>query len=300
MDAPAGVNARGRRRHILPPSGRDGHALSGGHADRQPGRSGAARGRDARGRRPDRGRGHAADRAGSWRTSNWWTGRCCRSSRGTNGSGPRRSFGGSATARPWRSSRTGACRRSPIRASGWCGRAPPRASTSAWCPGPSAAIAALAISGLPTDRFVFEGFLPRKAGERRARLEALAADPRTVVLFESPKRVQAMLVEALDVLGDRPAAVARELTKLHEEVLRGRLSELPARARRRDAEGRDRRRDRRSGCGRGARRRRTASRRLGRWWPRGRAPATRPRRSPSVTAYRPTRSTARLVGTPAD
>ena len=95
-------------------------------------------------------------------------------------------------------------------------------------PGPSAAIAALAISGLPTDRFVFEGFLPRKAGERRARLEALAADPRTIVLFESPKRVRATVVEALDAFGDRPAAVARELTKLHEEVLRGRLSELPA------------------------------------------------------------------------
>jgi 16S rRNA (cytidine1402-2'-O)-methyltransferase len=95
-------------------------------------------------------------------------------------------------------------------------------------PGPSAAIAALAISGLPTDRFVFEGFLPRKAGERRARLEALAADPRTIVLFESPKRVRATVGEALDAFGDRPAAVARELTKLHEEVLRGRLSELPA------------------------------------------------------------------------
>ncbi len=95
-------------------------------------------------------------------------------------------------------------------------------------PGPSAAIAALAISGLPTDRFVFEGFLPRKAGERRARLEALAHDPRTILIFESPKRVRATLVEALDALGDRPAAVARELTKLHEEVLRGRLSELPA------------------------------------------------------------------------
>jgi 16S rRNA (cytidine1402-2'-O)-methyltransferase len=94
-------------------------------------------------------------------------------------------------------------------------------------PGPSAAIAALAISGLPTDRFVFEGFLPRKVGERRTRLEALASDPRTIVLFESPKRVRAMLGEVLDVLGDRPAAVARELTKLHEEVLRGRLSELP-------------------------------------------------------------------------
>ena len=95
-------------------------------------------------------------------------------------------------------------------------------------PGPSAAIAALAVSGLPTDRFVFEGFLPRKAGERRARLEALASDPRTIVVFESPKRVRATLVEALDALGDRPAAVARELTKLHEEVLRGSFSALPA------------------------------------------------------------------------
>ena len=95
-------------------------------------------------------------------------------------------------------------------------------------PGPSAAIAALAISGLPTDRFVFEGFLPRKVGERRTRLESLASDPRTIVVFESPKRVRAMVVEALDALGDRPAAVARELTKLHEQVLRGMLSELPA------------------------------------------------------------------------
>ena len=95
-------------------------------------------------------------------------------------------------------------------------------------PGPSAAIAALAISGLPTDRFVFEGFLPRKAGERRARFVALARDPRTIVVFESPKRVRSMVTEALDALGDRPAAVARELTKLHEQVLRGMLSELPA------------------------------------------------------------------------
>lgn len=93
-------------------------------------------------------------------------------------------------------------------------------------PGPSAAIAALAVSGLPTDRFVFEGFLPRKAGQRRRRLASLADDPRTVVCFESPKRLGAMLAEARAVLGDRQAAVARELTKLHEEVLRGRLSEL--------------------------------------------------------------------------
>jgi 16S rRNA (cytidine1402-2'-O)-methyltransferase len=93
-------------------------------------------------------------------------------------------------------------------------------------PGPSAAIAALVVSGLPTDRFVFEGFLPRPAGERRARLEALAREPRTIVLFESPRRVAATLREALMVLGDRPVAVARELTKLHEEVLRGSLAEV--------------------------------------------------------------------------
>ena len=96
-------------------------------------------------------------------------------------------------------------------------------------PGPSAAIAALAISGLPTDRFVFEGFLPRKAGDRGRRLEALATDPRTIVFFESPKRLKAMLAETLDALGDRPVAVARELTKLHEEVVRGTLAGTLAR-----------------------------------------------------------------------
>ena len=96
-------------------------------------------------------------------------------------------------------------------------------------PGPSAAIAALAISGLPTDRFVFEGFLPRKAGDRRRRLEALASDPRTIVFFESPKRLKTMLAETLDVLGDRHVAVARELTKLHEEVVRDTLSGILAR-----------------------------------------------------------------------
>lgn len=93
-------------------------------------------------------------------------------------------------------------------------------------PGPSAVIAGLAVSGLPTDRFVFEGFLPRRAGERRRRLRALVTEPRTIVCFESPKRAHALLAEALEVLGDRPAAVARELTKLHEETLHGRLSEL--------------------------------------------------------------------------
>ncbi len=93
-------------------------------------------------------------------------------------------------------------------------------------PGPSAAIAALVISGLPTARFAFEGFFPRKGGERRTRLLALAEDPRTLVLFESPRRLRALLADALEVLGDRRAAVVREVTKVHQEVRRGRLSEL--------------------------------------------------------------------------
>jgi 16S rRNA (cytidine1402-2'-O)-methyltransferase len=93
-------------------------------------------------------------------------------------------------------------------------------------PGPSAAISALVVSGLPTARFSFEGFLSRKAGERRARLAELATDPRTLILFESPRRVAALVEDAREAFGDRRAAVARELTKLHQEVLRGTLAEL--------------------------------------------------------------------------
>jgi 16S rRNA (cytidine1402-2'-O)-methyltransferase len=93
-------------------------------------------------------------------------------------------------------------------------------------PGPSAAIAALVVSGLPTSRFAFEGFLPRKPGERRARLAEVADDSRTVVVFESPRRLSGLLADAREILGDRRAAVVRELTKVHQEVLRGRLSEL--------------------------------------------------------------------------
>jgi 16S rRNA (cytidine1402-2'-O)-methyltransferase len=96
-------------------------------------------------------------------------------------------------------------------------------------PGPSAAITALTLSGLPTDRFVFEGFLPRASGARRKRLAELAADPRTLIFYESPRRVVGFLKDALDVLGDRQGAVARELTKLHQEVIRGRLSDLASR-----------------------------------------------------------------------
>ena len=94
-------------------------------------------------------------------------------------------------------------------------------------PGPSAVTTALALSGLPCDRFCFEGFLPRKGGERRARLAGLAAERRTMVFFESPHRLADALTDAVAALGaDRRAAVCRELTKTHEEVRRGPLAEL--------------------------------------------------------------------------
>jgi 16S rRNA (cytidine1402-2'-O)-methyltransferase len=93
-------------------------------------------------------------------------------------------------------------------------------------PGPSALLAALVVSGLPTERFVFEGFLPRKGAERRARLAEIARDERTVVLFEAPPRVAATLADLMQICGgDRPVAVARELTKIHEETFRGRLAD---------------------------------------------------------------------------
>ena len=94
-------------------------------------------------------------------------------------------------------------------------------------PGPSAVPTALAVSGLPSDRFCFEGFLPRKPGERRARLTALAAEERTMVFFEAPHRLQAWLEDAATALGqERRAVICRELTKPHEEILRGTLGEL--------------------------------------------------------------------------
>jgi 16S rRNA (cytidine1402-2'-O)-methyltransferase len=95
-------------------------------------------------------------------------------------------------------------------------------------PGPSSAICALEVSGLPTDRFVFEGFLPRKAGKRRARIEELRGDPRTLIFFESPHRLRAALSDLTGAWGDRPASVSRELTKKFEETRRGTLSELLA------------------------------------------------------------------------
>lgn len=94
-------------------------------------------------------------------------------------------------------------------------------------PGPSAALAALSVAGLPSDRFSFEGFLPRRTGEIRSRLESVQGDPRTLVFFESPRRLPATLRSMRDIFGgDRPAAVCRELTKTYEEVLRGTLTDL--------------------------------------------------------------------------
>ncbi|WP_109473446.1 16S rRNA (cytidine(1402)-2'-O)-methyltransferase [Ornithinimicrobium cavernae] len=96
-------------------------------------------------------------------------------------------------------------------------------------PGPSAVLMALAVSGLPVDRFCFEGFLPRRPGERERVLAQLVAEPRTMVFFEAPHRLASTLTTMATVLGgDRPAAVCRELTKTYEEVRRGGLAELAA------------------------------------------------------------------------
>ena len=105
-------------------------------------------------------------------------------------------------------------------------------------PGPSAVLAALALSGLPTDRFCFEGFLPRRPGERARALTALAGERRTTVLFEAPHRVADTLDAMVEALGaDRPGAVCRELTKTYEEVRRGPLADLAAWAHARDVRG---------------------------------------------------------------
>jgi len=96
-------------------------------------------------------------------------------------------------------------------------------------PGPSALLAALTVAGLPTEQVLFLGFLPRKKGARRRLLEAQRGRSETLVLFESPRRVGKILSEIAEILGDRPACLARELTKRHEEVSRDRLRALAAR-----------------------------------------------------------------------
>jgi 16S rRNA (cytidine1402-2'-O)-methyltransferase len=93
-------------------------------------------------------------------------------------------------------------------------------------PGPTALVSALIASGLPSDEFYFAGFLPARANARRGRLAELSAIPATLIFYEAPHRINAALRDALDILGDRRAVVARELTKLHEEIARGKLSTL--------------------------------------------------------------------------
>jgi 16S rRNA (cytidine1402-2'-O)-methyltransferase len=95
-------------------------------------------------------------------------------------------------------------------------------------PGPSALITALIAAGLPTDEFFFAGFLPSRTNARRARLTKLRSIPGTIIFYEGPHRLATSLTDAFEILGEREAVVARELTKLHEEIRRGRLSELAA------------------------------------------------------------------------
>ena len=95
-------------------------------------------------------------------------------------------------------------------------------------PGPSSVLAALVVSGLPLDRFVFEGFLPPRGAKRLKRLEALTDEPRTIIFFESPHRINYLLENILNILGDREISVSREMTKLHEETLRGNVSDVIA------------------------------------------------------------------------
>jgi 16S rRNA (cytidine1402-2'-O)-methyltransferase len=104
-------------------------------------------------------------------------------------------------------------------------------------PGPSAVIAALTVSGLSTERFVMEGFLPRKSGERARRYEEWANEERTIVFYESPQRVASVVGELAERFLGRRVAVARELTKLHEEVIRGTVSEVADELSRRDVLG---------------------------------------------------------------
>src|SRR6266576_6515572 len=95
-------------------------------------------------------------------------------------------------------------------------------------PGPSALLAALSASGLPNEEFLFVGFLPARTGERRRALERLRIEDRTLILYEAPHRVAETIADALEILGDRPACLAREVTKIHEEFRRATLAELSA------------------------------------------------------------------------
>jgi 16S rRNA (cytidine1402-2'-O)-methyltransferase len=104
-------------------------------------------------------------------------------------------------------------------------------------PGPSAFVAALAASGLPSEEFLFVGFLPSRTGPRRKALDSLKTESRTLILYEAPHRLVETLADATDILGARPAVIAREVTKIHEEFLRGHLNELLESARKRAPRG---------------------------------------------------------------
>ncbi|HEY2821650.1 MAG TPA: 16S rRNA (cytidine(1402)-2'-O)-methyltransferase [Candidatus Acidoferrum sp.] len=104
-------------------------------------------------------------------------------------------------------------------------------------PGPSAVIAALSASGLPNEEFLFVGFLPQRSGERRRAFERLRIEDRTLILYEAPHRIAECVSDAREILGDRPACIAREITKMHEEFRRGKLSELEESLRERPARG---------------------------------------------------------------
>jgi 16S rRNA (cytidine1402-2'-O)-methyltransferase len=104
-------------------------------------------------------------------------------------------------------------------------------------PGPSALLASLSASGMPSEEFLFVGFLPGRSGERRRALERLRIEDRTIILYEAPHRVAECVAEALETLGDRQACLAREVTKLHEEFVRGKLSEIAAALEQRPARG---------------------------------------------------------------
>jgi 16S rRNA (cytidine1402-2'-O)-methyltransferase len=104
-------------------------------------------------------------------------------------------------------------------------------------PGPSAFVAALAASGMPTEEFLFIGFLPARVGPRRKKLAELKSEPRALVLYEAPHRLADTLADAAEILGGRSAVVAREITKIHEEFLRGTLGELRDAARQREPRG---------------------------------------------------------------
>ncbi|HXY25249.1 MAG TPA: 16S rRNA (cytidine(1402)-2'-O)-methyltransferase [Candidatus Acidoferrum sp.] len=95
-------------------------------------------------------------------------------------------------------------------------------------PGPSALLASLSASGLPSEEFLFAGFLPARSGERRRALERFRIEDRTLIFYEAPHRIEECVADAREILGDRPACLAREVTKLHEEFLRGKLSEIAA------------------------------------------------------------------------